>query len=74
MAQIEDLTTGRWAIMVCLNEEEDDWIYITKDKGACNWDLEPELFDDINDALKFAEGWIIPGKEKNVVVVNYDGD
>ena len=71
MAQIEDLTTGRWAIMVCL-DGKDDWIYVTKDKGSCNWDLEPELFDDINDALKFAEAFTIPGKEKNVVVVNYD--
>jgi len=73
MAQIEDLTTGQWAIMVCL-DGKDDWIYVTKDKGSCNWDLEPELFDDVSSALAFSEQFVIPGKEKNVLVVNYDGD
>ena len=63
---------SKWAIMVCLDEQEDDWIYVTKDKGSCNWDLEPELFDDVSSALAFSEQFVIPGKEKNVVVVNYD--
>ena len=58
--------------MVCLSEEEDDWIFVTEDtKGKC-WDLRPVLFDDINEALEFAKGWTIPGKEHNVKVVSYD--
>ena len=68
---IEDLTNGKWAIMVCL-AGKDDWIFVTEDsKGDC-WDLRPLLFDDINDALEFAQGWVLPGKEENVQVVNYD--
>jgi len=67
------MTMAKWAIMVCIDEQEDDWIYVTKDKGRCDWDLEPELFDDVSSALAFSEQWVIPGKEKNVVVVNYEG-
>ena len=61
-----------YAIMVCLDEQEDDWIYITKDKGHCDWDLEPELFDDVSSALAFSQQFVIPGKEKNVMVVSYE--
>ena len=69
---IEDRTDGKWAVMVCLDKEEDDWIFVTEDsKGNC-WDLRPVLFDDINDALDFAKSWTLPGKEENVQVVNYD--
>ena len=71
MAKIADLTTGKWAVMVCLNKEEDDWIFVTEDTKDC-WDLRPVLFDDINDALEFARTWEIPGKEENVQVVNYE--
>ena len=62
----------KWAIMVCLNEQEDDWIYITEDTGKCDWNLKPVLFDDVSSALAFSEQWVVPGKEKNVVVVNYE--
>jgi len=61
-----------YAIMVCFDEDEDDWIYITEDNPHC-WDLKPVLFEDAKDALEFAKPWVIPGKEKNVVVVNYEG-
>ena len=68
---IEDLTNGKWAIMVCL-DGKDDWIFITEDpKGNC-WDLRPVLFDDINVALEHAKTWTVPDKEHNVKVVNYD--
>ena len=61
-----------WAIMVCLDVENDDWIFVTEDTGSCDmWDLRPVLFDDINDALKFAEVFTIEGKEQNVKVVSY---
>ena len=67
---IKDLSDNQWAIMVCL-DGKDDWIFVTEDsKGNC-WDLRPVLFDDINDALEFANSWAIPGKEQNVKVVNY---
>ena len=69
---INDMTDSKWAVMVCLDKEEDDWIFVTEDsKGNC-WDLRPVLFDDINDALDFAKSWTLPGKEENVQVVNYD--
>ena len=59
-----------YAIMVCLDGKE-DWIYITKQTEHC-WDLQPVLFDDVNEALVYSEQWVVPGKEKNVVVVSYD--
>ena len=62
-----------YAIMVCLSEEEDDWIYVTKDKGRCDWDLEPELFEDLHAALDFARTFEIKGKEHNVKVVSDEG-
>jgi hypothetical protein len=68
---INDMTDSKWAVMVCLDKQEDDWIFVTEDsKGNC-WDLQPVLFDDINDALEFAKGWALPGKEENVQVVSY---
>ena len=60
-----------YAIMVCLDEQEDDWIYITEQTEHC-WDLKPVLFDEASDALAYSQQWVIPGKEKNVVVVSYD--
>jgi len=68
-----DITQGKWAIMICIDTKEDDWITVTEDTGRCDWNLKPLLFDDINDALKYAEQWTIEGKEKNVRVVSYDG-
>ena len=60
-----------YAIMVCLSEEEDDWIYVTKQTEHC-WDLEPVLFDDIHVALDYARSFSIEGKEHNVKVVSYE--
>jgi len=57
--------------MICL-DGKDDWIFVTKDKGACDWHLEPILFEDAASALDYAQPWIKPGKEHNVAVVNYD--
>ena len=62
---------SKWAIMVCLDEREEDWIYITEQTEHC-WDLRPVLFDDVSSALAYSEQWVIPGKEHNVVVVNYE--
>ena len=60
-----------YAIMICLNENEDDWIFVTEDTKDC-WDLRPVLFNDIHKALKYSEQWSIPGKEHNVKVVSYE--
>ena len=62
-----------YAIMVCLNEQEDDWIFVTKDTGKCDWNLEPMLFEDVNAALDVARTFEIEGKEHNVKVVSYEG-
>jgi len=64
---------SKWAVMVCIDVEEDDWIFVTEDTGKCDmFDLRPVLFDDINDALEYATTFTIEGKEHNVKVVNYD--
>jgi hypothetical protein len=69
---INDLSDSKWAVMVCIDVEEDDWIFVTEDsKGNC-WDLRPVLFDDINEAMAYAGTFSLPGKEENVMVVNYD--
>ena len=58
--------------MVCIDKETDDWIYVTESTPHC-LDLKPVLFDDVYKALDYAESFIIPGKEDNVTVVNYEG-
>jgi hypothetical protein len=69
---IKDNTEGKWAVMVCIDVEEDDWIFVTEDNGKCDmFDLRPVLFDDINEAMAFAGTFALPGKEENVIVVNY---
>jgi len=70
---INDMTTSKWAVMVCIDVEEDDWIFVTEDNGKCDmWDIRPVLFDDINEAMAYAGTFSLPGKEENVQVVNYD--
>ena len=68
-----DKSIDKWAIMLCIDPEEDDWIFVTEDNGRCDmWDLRPVLFDEVHEALAYSEQWVIPGKEENVLVVNYD--
>jgi len=57
--------------MVCIDVDEDDWIYVTKQKDACAWP-EPVLFDNIEEAFKYSDAWRLPGKEQNVQVVAYN--
>ena len=61
-----------YAIMVCL-DGKDEWIFVTKDTGRCDWNLEPMLFEDAHAALEVANTFAIKGKEHNVKVVSYDG-
>ena len=68
---ITDETDSSWAVMVCL-DGKDDWIFITEDTGNCDWNLKPVVFNDINDALVFADKWVVPGKEENVQIVKYN--
>jgi hypothetical protein len=60
-----------YAIMVCL-DGKDDWIFVTKDTGRCDWNLEPMLFEDVHSALDVARTFEIEGKEHNVKVVSYE--
>lgn len=69
---VTDLTENKWAVMICLNKKEDDWIFVTEDTGKCDWNLKPVLFEDINEAMAFANTFSLPGREENVMVVNYD--
>ena len=71
---INDLTGNKWAVMICLNKEEDDWIFVTEDTGKCDWNLNPVLFDDLNEAMSYANTFSLPGREENVMVINYDED
>lgn len=57
-----------YAIKISLGD--DDWIYITKDNSTHCWDLTPELFNDINDAERFALPWKQAGI--GVQIVEYD--
>lgn len=51
----------------------DDWIYITEDNGGNCWDLTPVLFDDIQEAERFAEIWRKKYKDNRYVkVVEYE--
>ena len=70
---VSDLSDNKWAVMICINPKNDDWIFVTEKTDSCDmWDLQPVLFDDINQALEYAKVFSIPGKEQNVQVVNYD--
>ena len=69
---INDCTGNKWAIMICLNKEEEDWIFITEDTDKCDWNLKPVLFDDLNEAMSYANTFSLPGREENVMVINYD--
>ena len=71
---INDFTGNKWAVMICLNKEEDDWIFVTEDTGKCDWNLNPVLFDDLNEAMSYANIFSLPGREENVMVINYDED
>lgn len=69
---ITDITNNKWAVMICLNKQEEDWIFVTEDTGKCDWNLKPVLFDDLNEALAYANTFSLPGREENVMVINYD--
>ena len=71
-SSIEDKSDSKWAVMVCL-DGKDDWIFVTEDNGKCDmFNLQPVLFDDINEAIAYAGTFALPDLEKNVMVVNYD--
>ena len=58
--------------MLCLDKKEEDWIFVTEDTGSCDWSLTPVLFDDINEAMSYANTFTLPGREENVMVVSYE--
>ena len=56
-----------------INLSENDWIYVTEDNGGNCWDLTPVLFDDIQNAERFAEIWRKKYKDNRYVkVVEYE--
>ena len=72
-SSIEDKSDSKWAVMVCIDVEEDDWIFVTEDNGKCDmFNLQPVLFDNVNEAIAYAGTFALPGKEENVMVVNYE--
>lgn len=62
----------KYAIKVCLDVENDDWLYITEHTQNC-MDLFPVLFDDEESAENYAITWRLEGKAENVKVVSYEG-
>jgi len=68
---IKDETDNPWAVMICL-DGKNDWIFVTEDTGSCDWSLTPVLFDDINEAMSYANTFTLPGREENVMVVSYE--
>lgn len=51
----------------------DDWIYVTENNGGNCWDLTPVLFNDIQEAERFAEIWRKKYKDNRYVkVVEYE--
>ena len=59
-----------YAIMVCLDVDNDDWLYITEHTKNC-MDLQPVLFDDEESAENYAITWRLEGKADMVKVVEY---
>lgn len=61
----------KYAVMIQL--AVDDWIYVTEDNGGNCWDLTPVLFNDIQEAERFAEIWRKKYKDNRYVkVVEYE--
>jgi hypothetical protein len=61
----------KYAVKIMLSA--DDWIYVTEDNGGNCWDLTPVLFDDIQEAERFAEIWRKKYKDNRYVkVVEYE--
>ena len=60
----------KYAIKVCLDVDNDDWIYITEYTRNC-MDLVPVLFDDEESAENYAITWRLEGKANMVKVVEY---
>lgn len=57
---------------VKLNLGNDDWIYVTKDTGRCDFFLEPELFETYDEAEEFASMWKLAGADNNIEIVEYE--
>jgi len=61
----------KYAIKVCLDPENDDWLYITERTQNC-MDLRLVLFDDEENAENYAITWRLEGKAEMVKVVEYN--
>jgi len=61
----------KYAIKVCLDPDNDEWLYITERTTNC-MDLQPVLFDLEEDAENYAITWRLEGKADMVKVVSYE--
>lgn len=69
---INENADSKWAVMVCIDKKEDDWIFVTEETNHLDFSVHPVLFDNLTEALEYAKVFTIEGKEENVQVVNYD--
>ena len=60
----------KYAIKVCFDPDNDDWLYITERTTNC-MDLKPVLFDLEEDAENYAITWRLEGKAHYVKVEEY---
>ena len=58
---------GNFAIMICIDKDEDDWIFVTEPSD--DMEVTPIIFDSIDEAYDYADDYIINGNEENVKVV-----
>ena len=56
--------------MVCVDSDNDDWLYITQYTRKC-MEFRPILFDREEDAENYAITWRLEGKADMVKVVEY---
>jgi hypothetical protein len=56
----------KYAIKVCLDVDNDDWIYVTQESKGNMYDLKPIVYDTLAEAVQAKQIW------KNAKVVEYE--
>lgn len=52
---------------------ENDWLYVVEDNGD-TMNMKPVKYPTLKEAKVAAKGWVLPGKDSNVKVVEYPKD
>lgn len=60
-----------YAVKVKLSNN--DWLYVVEDNGD-TMDMKPVKYPTLKEARIAAKGWMLPGKENSVKVVEYPTD